>query len=119
MSTPKPQTFTTELHQAIERCVLDFIRKGDWLTLDYQRRIQVDPQKLREIYDAIDFERVKALCVQRAEERIADAYMNAMATEIATDTKQILSNRELREDIRAILRKKMRTAAGAVQEAKP
>lgn len=113
MSAPKP-SFTTDLQQAIEASLLSLVRKGDWLVLDYQRRVQVPVERLREIYEAINFDRVKALCIERAEERIADAYMNTMATEIATDVKHILSNRELREDLRSIIRAKIKAAAAAV-----
>ena len=114
MSAPTESTFAADLQQAVEQSVLAMVRKGDWLSVDYGRRIQVTPEKLRELYEGIDLRRVVAKCAERVEERLADVLFNALATEIATDVKKILSNTELREAVRAIIREKIRGAAKAL-----
>lgn len=108
--------FVAQMHQTVERAVLDEIRKGSWLTIDYKSRVQIDLPTLRSIYEGVDMERVKAVVRERLESMIADKILNAMATEIATDVKQILSQRELREDVRAIIRDKIREADAMLRE---
>lgn len=106
--------FAEQVHGAVEAAIVAFLRKGDWFVVDYARRVQVDASFLRDAFAAVDMARVKALVRERVEDRIADMIFNAMATEIATDVKQVMSNKELREDVRAIVREKIRKTAEAL-----
>lgn len=101
--------FEEKLTAAVQHSVLQMVTKGDWLRFEsYNDRIPIDPSFLRGLYASLDRERIKQLLQAQIEERIADTIYNAMATEIATDVKQIMSNKELREDLRAYLRERMR-----------
>lgn len=116
MTSPISDTFANDILVAAHHALIAKIRSGDWLTLpSWQERVNVDGRFLRGIYDSLDRERIKALVKDKVEERIADAIYNAMATEVANDTKQILCNKELREEMRGYIRDHMRGVAGKVQ----
>lgn len=107
-------TFDEQLQQAVHHTVIDFIRKGDWMKMDYNSRINIDSAWLRQMHSRVDMDNVMSLVASQVEQRIADGIMNSMATEIATDVKSIMSNKELREDIRSVIREKIRQAKGAL-----
>lgn len=101
-------SFEEQLNAAVRESFLNTVRKADWLSIDYQNRVRVPIEDLRVIYSGLDMARVIESVRVKVESHISDSIMNSMATEIATDVKQILSNKELREDIRAIVREKLR-----------
>jgi len=107
-------TFDELLTQAVQHTVIDFIRKGDWMKMDYAARINIDSAWLREMHSRVNMNNVLELVKSQVEQRIADGIINAMATEIATDVKSIMCNKELREDLRSVLRAKIREAEAAV-----
>jgi len=107
-------SFAEKLTQAMEDAVVKQVRDGQWIGVEYSARPKIDAPTLREVYESVDMERVKARVVEQVEGHIADKILHSMATEVATDVKQILSNKELREDVRAIIREKIRAAAAAV-----
>ena len=110
-------TFERDVMQAVQQVIVEKLRKGDWLQVGgYGDTLKMSQERLRKVYEAVDMGTVLVLVKQRLEERIADSIINAMATEVATDVKQILCNKELREDLRAILREKMRATAAALQK---
>lgn len=103
--------FTEKLVQSIEDSVLSLVRKGDWITIPYEARAKIDPARIREMYGNVDWKRVMELARKQVEENLADKIVASLATELATDVKSIMSNRELREDIRATLREMVRKGA--------
>jgi len=105
--------FETEITAALRQAILKKIGEAGWLDVGYGA-VKVPPETLRRVYATVDMDRVAVLLKDRIEERIADAMYNSLATEVATDTKQILCNKELREDLRAILRQHMRAALAGV-----
>ena len=107
-------TFDELLMQAVQHTVIDFIRKGEWMKLDYNARLNLDAAWLREMHSRVNMDRVMTLVSEQVEQRIADGIMNAMATEVANDCKSTMCNKELREDIRATIRAKIREAEAAV-----
>lgn len=108
-------SFENEINEAIKSCVIKFIATGEWLKLNYDQRISVDQKLLRDVMSSIDMANVIEIVKGDVERRIADSIMNSMATEIANDTKRIMSNTELREDLRSVIRSKIREAADAVE----
>lgn len=109
-------TFAEIMQQAVEHTVIDFIRKGDWMKLDYNARVNIDASWLRDMQSKVDMNRVMELVKDQVEQRIADGIINSMATEVATDVKSIMSNKELREDIRSVIRSKIRDAKTALEQ---
>jgi len=108
--------FARSIQAAVQKTVINILAKGDWLTVDYGTRVKVPMAHLQECYDSIDMERVKAKVTRKLEEKLADKIINNLATEIATDVKSIMSNVELREQCRGILRAHMKTAAKNIRE---
>jgi hypothetical protein len=109
--------FTSRLVDQIERSVLKKIGSGEWLQIDYKDRISIDVELLKDVYASLDMGRVKSILTDKLHNHIADKILNSIAAEIATDVKQILSQKELREDVRATLREKVREVVGALEEA--
>lgn len=97
-------TFDEQLTEAVQQSVLKMIRDGSLVVPDYAMRAKVPAAKVQELYDSIDWNRVRALCLEKVEEHCADTILNKMATEVASDIKQVLSNKELREEVRAFIR---------------
>jgi hypothetical protein len=107
-------TFDELLTQAVQHTVIDFIRKGEWMKMDYNSRLNIDSAWLREMHSRVNMNNVMSLVAEQVEQRIADGIMNSMATEVANDCKSIMCNKELREDIRATIREKIREAKSAI-----
>lgn len=108
MSIDTMSEFEISVLQAIRKSLVDAITKGSWIQIPYNERPTVPAAKLREIYGEIDWVRVQALCLDKVEEMVAGQIVNSLATELQTDVKKIMCNNELREDIRATLREKVR-----------
>lgn len=108
-------SFDEDIQQAVRDSLVKLIRSGDWLKLDYSAKLPIDAAFLRRVQNSVNLDNVLAKLTENIEARIADAIFNAMATEIATDVKKIMSNTELREDMRAVLRAKIRDVAEAIK----
>lgn len=106
-------TFDETLQQAIQHTVIDFIRKGEWMKLDHNAKINIDSAWLRKMHSMVDMDTVMKLVATQVEQRICDGIINSMTTEIATDIKSIMSNKELREDLRSVIRTKIREVKAA------
>jgi hypothetical protein len=110
-------TFDEQLQQAVQHTVIDFIRKGEWMKVDYNAKLNIDTAWLRQMHNRVNMDNVMDLVKSQVEQKIADGIINSMATEIANDVKSIMCNKELREDLRATLRAKIREAQAAVSVA--
>jgi hypothetical protein len=97
--------FEKALKTAAESSLLKIITEGGWIAPDYANRFKVPPDLLQDIYGLIDREALKVAIAKRLEAELADRIVNALAAEIATDIKQILSVKERREAIREVARK--------------
>lgn len=113
MKEAEQRSFEQLLTEAVQQSVLKMAREGTLVLPDYSQRAKVPAAKMQELYDSIDWNRVRALCIAQVEERCADTMLNAMATEIATDIKQVLSNKELREEVRSFIRAGIQRVAKA------
>ncbi len=108
--------FEMSVMQAIRKSLIEAITKGNWVQIPFGDRPTIPASRLRSIYEQIDFVRVQAICVERVEEMVADKIIHSMAAEIATDVKKIMCNSELREDLRATLRDKIRKGVEAFRK---
>ncbi len=108
-------TFEEQLKQSVENTIIQFIRKGEWLKLEYNQKLSLDAAWLRKMHDSVSMENVFKLVASEVEQKIADSIINSMATEIAKDVKSIMCNKELREDIRSVIRSKIREAKSALE----
>lgn len=83
--TAKKESFDKKFHQTVQHAIIDFVRKGDWLTVSWRDKIEVTSSDLRDAFSKVDMHRVMEIVRERIETRIADSIMNSMATEIAND----------------------------------
>lgn len=99
--------FEQALKHAAEKSVLKIISEGGWIAPDYANRFRIPPELLQDIWKLVDVEAIKRKMAARLEDELADRVIHAMAAEIATDVKQILSVKERREALRAVAREHM------------
>lgn len=110
--------FELLLVDAIQKKILAGIMKQDFITVEYRDRIPLSGSFLREVYQSIDIDKVKKRFGENLENEMADKIANKMITEFSGDIKQIMSNRELREDLRHYAREKIRALADSVSKEK-
>lgn len=101
--------FHASFIKAAEDALVKFIGSQDWLKLEWNEKFLVGNGIFRQVYESIDIDRVKARLCERIEDKVVDTIIASMATEIGTDTKRIMSNQELREDLRSVLRDRIRS----------
>jgi hypothetical protein len=99
--------FERAVKTAAERAVLKIIADGSWVAPDYANRFKLPGYFLDDCWRLVDVAKVKARFVERLESELADRMINAMAAELATDIKQILSVAERREMLRSLARQHM------------
>ncbi len=109
-------TFDEQTADVVRTTILNFLRKGEWLSIDYASRPRLDTAFLNTIIAGLDRSRIAALVREKCEERIADAIYNSLATELASDTKRLLSDGAIRGEIRVLLRNHMTGAMAALQD---
>lgn len=108
MSTdPKPVSLEQRIKFHAEKFVLEFIGSSGWLQPDYSKRITVPAEFLEKAYALVDRDALTKKLAERIESELADRLINAIAAEMATDIKQILSVPERREAIRQLARDHM------------
>ncbi len=100
-------TLEEKIKDAAETAVLRYINDGAWIQPNYESRLKI-PQTI--IDDAY-----KMIVSERLEKELADRVINAMAAEISTDVKQILSVNERREALRAVVRENLDRILGKVK----
>lgn len=109
-------TFGERMIRAVEDAIVKQLRDGAMVSLDYANRVKIDGALVREAYEQIDRDKVRAQITALIENKLADALWNAMATEFATDTKKILSDSDLRAEVRVYMRNQIRKASEALKD---
>jgi hypothetical protein len=107
--------FAEQVQQAAEESIVTALKSGEWLRINYNNKVAVTAEQIREVYQSIDMSKVAEILKAKLEQRLADTLFNALATEVATDVKKIMGNTELREDCRAVIRDKIRQAAKGLE----
>lgn len=100
--------FEEKFNDLIQKKIINDISKQDLIKINYDNRYEVPYEVLKECYENIDIEKVKERIISRLEEEMADKIVNKMVTEFSNDIKQIMCNRELREDLRYYMRTKIK-----------
>ena len=98
----------SDLEQAIktaaEKSILKMVQDGAWYATDYSNRIKLPSDFMAQVWALVDTKKVQAAMAARLESELADRIVNALAAEMATDIKQILSVTERREALRQVAR---------------
>lgn len=97
-----------DLEQAIktaaEKSILKIISEGSWIAQDYNHRVKLPADFMAQVWALVDTNKVQTRMAERLESELADRIVNALAAEMATDIKQILSVQERREALRQVAR---------------
>ena len=104
MSEGQEITFEDKLRQAIQSNVLKSLAAGEWSKPDYNNRLTIPADLVKQAWELVDVEEIKTQLARRIERELADKLVNHMAAEMATDIKTILSDKDKREALRAIAR---------------
>ena len=110
------ENFESNLVDLIQKKVISDISKQDLVKVEYGDRFAVPSSFLNEVYKSLDLEKIKARLIENLENEMADKIANKLVTEYSNDIKQIMSNRELREDLRHYAREKIKAIADSVTE---
>lgn len=98
----------SDIEQAIktaaEKSILKMVADGAWFTADYNNRVKLPTEFMTQVWALVDTKKVQARMAERLESELADRIVNALAAEMATDIKQILSVSERREALRQVAR---------------
>jgi hypothetical protein len=96
--------FEQALKTAAEQSVLKIISSGNCTENSYSNRFKIPVEFVADIWKLVNIEKLKTALASRIEEELADRIVNHIASEMATDIKQILSVKERREALRSIAR---------------
>lgn len=100
--------FTKAMVSQIQKTMLKHLSNGSLFEIDYHNRPKIPGSLLQKLYQRINMETVLEIATNKLEEKIADKIIVALSTEFTNDIKQIMSNRELREELRAVIRQKLK-----------
>lgn len=110
------ENFEQNLVDLIQKKIISDISKQDLVKVEYNDRYSIPSSFLNEVYRALDLNKIKDKLIENLENEMADKIANKMITEYSNDIKQIMSNRELREDLRYYARDKIRAIVEKVSE---
>ena len=105
-------TFESAVKHAAEKAVLKIISEGAWVQPDYANRFKLPADFMASVWKLVDQDKIRSEMARRLEAELADRMVNHMATELATDIKQILSVTERREALRSLAREHMERIMG-------
>lgn len=108
------ENFEEKLLDMLQKKILSDISKQELISVKYDDKIPIPENLLTEVYMSLDIEVIKKKLKERLEEEMADKIANKMITEYSNDIKQIMCNRELREELRSYMRGKIRKIADDV-----
>ena len=110
------ENFEEKLINDIQVKILKGINNQELINISYNDRISLPKSLISEVYESIDVEVIKKHLKARLEEEMADKIANKLITEYSNDIKQIMSNKELREELRSYARDKIKTIVDKVNE---
>lgn len=110
------ESFEKSIVKAVQESIIKKLSSDSLFEINYQDRVKIGSDKIREVYSSVDWNKIMGIVREKIELHIADKIINNLATELGTDIKQIMCNTELREDIRATLREKIRNSVNNVSE---
>ena len=88
------------ISQSLERQVRD----TDLISIRHDDKFKLPQDFIEKAWELVDHTSLLKKMSERLEDQLVDRLVNAMAAEIATDIKQVLSVKERRENIRYLVR---------------
>lgn len=105
--------FDQQLVEQIKQNMMTTLSKLDFIMPDYNNRVKVPAGFYQKAWDMVDHEQVLKNLAVRIEQELADRIMNHLASEMATDIKQLLGDKDRREVIRGKAREILEQLGGA------
>ena len=98
----KTQEMVQQLSEAMITAATGAIIKSlnDGISIPYESKFKIPNSFFSDVWDRVDKEKVKDIMAENLERDIADKVTNKIATELSNDIKQVLSDKEKREEIR-------------------
>ena len=92
-----------QLSEAMIKAATGAIIKSlnDGISMPYESKFKIPNGFFSDVWDRVDKEKVKDIMAENLEREIADKVTNRLATELSNDIKQLLSDKERREEIRS------------------
>lgn len=110
------ENFEQILMDIVQKKMLQDISKASLVEIPYNERYKVPANFLNEVYKSLDLEKIRKRLIENLENEMADKIANKLITEYSNDIKQIISNKELREDLRFYARDKIKAIVENVSE---
>lgn len=105
--------FESRVKEAAENSLLRLLENpNNWHVQPADKHIKVPPGLMNEVWQMVDFQKVKAAMADLIQQQLAERIVNHMAAEIANDIKKVLSDPERREAIRAVCRENIDRLCG-------
>lgn len=108
--------FNGKLIEVIQQKIIKGIANQELISINYNDRISLPKSFIQEVYDALDINKIKARLIEKLENEMADKIANKLMTEYSNDIKQIMSNQELREDLRCFARAKIKELSNSLSK---
>lgn len=110
------ENFEQILMDMVQKKMLQDISKSSLVEIPYNERFKVPVSFLNDVYKSLDLEKIRSRLIENLENEMADKIANKLITEYSNDIKQIMSNKELREDLRFYARDKIKAIVENVSE---
>lgn len=94
------RTFEEQIIESIQKKIILDIQKANMVDFPYNERIKVPSDIVKRAYAEIDHERILKIVKEQIEEQIAKSIVGSLLTETANDTKKMMCDPELRQQIR-------------------
>lgn len=110
------ENFEQLLLETIQRKTLKDVAALTMVDIPYNEKFKVPSSFLQEIYRSLDLDKIKKRLIENLENEMADKIANKLITEYSNDIKQIMSDKNLREELRFYARDKIKAIADGVSE---
>lgn len=98
---------------AMENGLVKAIQSGDVFKIPYDNRIDVS-KEMHKAYSNIDYKKIESRVTELLEEELARKIVNKIVTEMGTDIKKLMSNPNIRDDFKFMMRKGVEDILGRV-----
>lgn len=110
------ENFEQKLIATVQDKICKDIAKAELVTVEWKDRMAIPNSFLQDVYKSLDLEKIKGRLIENLENEMADKIANKLLTEYSNDIKQIMCNKELREELRGFARNKIKGIVDNVTE---
>lgn len=96
------QQLSEGMIKAATKALINSLDNG--ISIPYECKYKVPADFFEGVWKLVDKTKVQELMAKNIEQDLADMIVNKLATEISTDLKQLLSNKDRREELRVYAR---------------